>query len=134
MATKLLTRQQILEADDLPFEIVEIKEWGGKIKIRTMNGTERDAFEASLLGSGGKKEKQKMMLDIRAKFASLVIVDDDGERLFSERDIKALGKKSASALDRVLTIGQKLNGLSSDDVEDLAKNSESDLLEDSISD
>jgi hypothetical protein len=131
---KLLTKQQILEADDLPAEIVEVLEWGGSVKIRTMTGTERDAFEASLLGSGGKKEKQKMMLDIRAKFASLVIVDDGGERLFSASDIKELGKKSASALDKILTIGQKLNGLSSDDIDDLAKNSESNLIEDSYSD
>ena len=132
--TKLLTRDQILGADDLPSEEVEVPEWGGSVKIRTMTGSERDAFEASLLGTGSKKDKQKVMLDIRAKFASLVIVDKDNKRLFTAKDIKDLGSKSASALDRVLTVGQRLNGLSSDDVEELAGNSESDLLEDSTSD
>tara|TARA_R110000824_G_scaffold190864_2_gene372428 strand:+ start:223 stop:630 length:408 start_codon:yes stop_codon:yes gene_type:complete len=129
----LLTREQILGADDLPKEVLDIPEWGGQIMIRTMSGSERDAFEASLLGEGGKKDKQKMMLDIRARFASLIVVDSDGKRLFTAKDIKELGKKSASALDRVLTAGQKLSGLTSDDVEELAKNSESDLLEDSTS-
>lgn len=130
----LLTREQILEADDLPTEVLDVPEWGGSIMIRTMSGSERDAFEASLLGEGGKKEKQAMMRDIRARFASLVITDAKGTRLFSAKDIKELGKKSASALDRVLTAGQKLNGLTSEDVEELAKNSESDLLVDSTSD
>ena len=132
--TKLLTKKQILEADDLPFEIVEVKEWGGSVKIRTMTGTERDSFESSLLGEGGKKEKQKMMLDIRAKFASLVIVDEEGNRLFSAKDIKDLGKKSASCLDKILTVGQKLNGLTSEDIDELGNDSESILLENSSSD
>ena len=35
---------------------------------------------------------------------------------------KALGDKSAAALDRCFAVAQRLNGFSSDDVEDLAGN------------
>ena len=133
--TKLLTRDDILNADDLPSEVVDVPEWGGQVKVRTMSGSARDAFEASLIESQGKKKsKDDLMSNIRARFASLVLVDDDGKRLFTAKDINSLGKKSASALDRVLTVGQRLNGLSSEDVEELAKNSMSDQLESSTSD
>ena len=51
------------------------------------------------------------------------MVDEAGERLFSNDDVVALGKKNASALDKVFAIAQKLNGLSAADVEELEKNS-----------
>jgi len=118
--TGLLTREAILKADDLPTELLDVPEWGGQVRIRTMSGSERDAFEASLLAGG--KNAAKNMRDLRARFASLTIVDDDGKRLFTEKDVHALGRKSAAALDRVLSAGQRLNGLTADDVEELAGN------------
>ena len=122
METAMLSRDQILKADDLPTEVIEVPEWGGQVCIRTMSGTERDAFESSLIGSGGK-DTARNMRDLRARFASLVIVDEDGKRLFTAKDIEALGGKSALVLDRILTVGQRLNGLTSEDVDDLAGNS-----------
>ena len=129
----VLTREAILSADDLPAETVDVPEWGGKVRIRTMTGSERDAFESSLIGTGGK-DTSKNLRDLRARFASLVIVDESNERLFSEKDVKALGRKSAAALDRVFAAGQRLNGLSNQDVDELAGNSMSDHSEDSVSD
>jgi len=35
-------------------------------------------------------------------------------------DVKALGEKSAAALERVFDVARKLSGLSEDDVEELA--------------
>ena len=98
-----------------------------------MTGSERDAFESSLIGTGGK-DTSKNLRDLRARFASLVIVDESNERLFSEKDVKALGRKSAAALDRVFAAGQRLNGLTNQDVDELAGNSMSDHSEDSVSD
>ena len=54
----LLTKDEILRADDLRLERVEVPEWGGEVVLRTMTGTERDAFEAELVegreqGGGG---------------------------------------------------------------------------------
>ena len=129
----VLTREAILSADDLRAETVDVPEWGGKVRIRTMTGSERDAFESSLIGTGGK-DTSKNLRDLRARFASLVIVDESNERLFSEKDVKALGRKSAAALDRVFAAGQRLNGLTNQDVDELAGNSMSDHSEDSVSD
>ena len=44
----ILSKEAILAADDLPREKVNVPEWGGEVLVRTMSGTDRDAFEASL--------------------------------------------------------------------------------------
>ena len=51
------------------------------------------------------------------------IVDDQGNRIFSNAEIDALGKKSSIALDRVFDVAQELNGIGSDTIKDLEKNS-----------
>jgi hypothetical protein len=51
-----------------------------------------------------------------------------------EGDTFPLGGKSASALDRIFTVAQKLNGLRDEDVDELAKNSSAGQSEDSPSD
>jgi hypothetical protein len=125
----MLTRDEILKANDIKTEKVKVPEWGGEVFIRTMTGTERDAFEQGIV-----KGQRADLHNIRAKLCALAIADKDGKRLFTERDVTALGQKSAKALDRIFSKAQKLNGISPEDVEDMAKNSGTGLSEDSISD
>ena len=122
MAQKLLTREEILQAPDIPEEYVEVPEWGGTLKLRGMTASQRDKFDASLLDQKGKQITM-YLVDARAKLASLCIVDEDNKRIFSETDIKALGDKSALALDRIYSVAQKLSGISDADLEELEKNS-----------
>jgi len=107
----MLTREQILQSDDLPRETVPVPEWGGEVQVRTMTGTDRDAFEASLIGKEGRLE------NVRARLVSLTLCDESGSRLFSDGDIAALGGKSAKALDRVFAVSQRLNGIGADQVD-----------------
>lgn len=116
----LLTREQILGADDLPTEDVDVPEWGGTVRLRTLTGTERDAFEASSVQQAGKVRRININ-NIRARLVALCIVGEDGNRMFSDTDIKALGAKSSKALDRVFDAASKMNGLSDEDVEKLAE-------------
>ena len=41
----VLSKEQILQADDLKTETVEVPEWGGDVLLRELRGRERDAFE-----------------------------------------------------------------------------------------
>jgi hypothetical protein len=121
----LLTREQILEAQDLQTEVVEVPEWGGSVMVQGLTGTERDAFEDEAVQTKGKKISVNMR-NIRAKLAAKSIVDrKGGERIFTDRDVIALGKKSAAPLDRVFSVAQKLSGISVEDIEELAKNLDS---------
>lgn len=126
---KLLTRDAILQAEDLPTEDIEVEEWGGAVRVRALTGAERDAFEQSIVEQRGKSTRVNMR-NIRAKLVALTVVDGDGKRLFSDKDAELLGKKSAMALNRVFEVAQKLSGLSPEDMEELSGNSEEGQSED----
>jgi hypothetical protein len=114
----MLTRDQIIKANDLPRETVEVPEWGGSVVVSTMSGTDRDAFESTNLAASGKPDLRNM----RAKFVAACVVDDNGERLFKASDIEALGAKNAAALDRIVKIAQRLNRIGDVQLEELKGN------------
>jgi len=120
--SKYLTREAILGVSDLPTEDVPVPEWGGVVRVRTLTGAERDAFEGSIVEKRGKKMVVKSD-NMRARLVALAVVDEDGNRLFTDADVIALGKKSGAALARVFQVAQHLSGLTEDDVEELEKNS-----------
>ena len=118
----LLSKEAILAADDLPREIVSVPEWGGQVYVRTMTGTDRDAFEASLITrDSNTSSNDQRMHNVRARLVSLTLCSESGERMFHDGDIDALGRKSARALDRVFAVAQRLNGIGADEAQ-AAKN------------
>ena len=117
----LLTKDQILGADDRDSVEVEVPEWGGAVRIAAMTAAERDAFEASMIDGKGKSDAKRLQ-NFRARFVASCIVDDDGNRLFSDKDIVALGKKSSAPISRLFDDCRKLNGMTDEDVEELEKN------------
>ena len=119
-----LTKEQILAAQDLPEEVVDVPEWGGKVLIRGMTGAERDAFEESIMvGRGPNREVN--LRNFRAKLVARSIVDPQTkERMFSDNEINELGKKSARALQRVFEAALRLNGMTAESVEELTKSSQ----------
>jgi hypothetical protein len=122
---KMLTRSEILDAADLTRELVEVPEWGGALYVRAMTGTERDAFEESIIDvrqNGKGVSATPVLAAMRAKMCARCIVGEGGERLFTDSDIDALGAKSAAALDRVFAVAQRLNAMGQDDIEELAGN------------
>lgn len=119
----MLTRDEILAAEDLPVEIVYVPEWGGSVFVRTLTGSERDKFEEDTIQGKGKNRRVTLQ-NIRARLVALTVCDESGTRLFQPADVARLGLKSAAALDRVFSVAQRLSGLTDDDVEELVKNSE----------
>jgi hypothetical protein len=115
----ILKRDDILQAVDLPLELVHVPEWGGDVYVRGMSGAERDEFETSIVEMHGKKQVMKTE-NFRSKMAVHTIVDENGKRLFTEKDILTLCKKSGAALQRVFIVAQRLSGMSEEDVEELA--------------
>ena len=117
----MLNREQILQTEDLGFEEVEVKEWGGNVRIRTMTGTERDAFESEIYELKGENVKFNRE-NFRARLLVRTIVDENNDRLFTDGDVLDLGKKSAKVLDKLFSISQKLNGISAADRDEIIKN------------
>ena len=114
---KQLTREDILNADDLKVENVEVPEWGLTAWIRTLTGAERDRFEASMLVDA--KAGKLNLRNLRARLVVESLVDKDGNKIFKVSDAEALGAKSAAALQRLFNVAQRLSGFSETDAGDL---------------
>ena len=127
-----LSRDQILAADDLKTEVVNVPEWGGAATVRSMTAADRDEYEQSMVASRGPDDKANMR-NVRARLVAVTLVDESGKRLFSDADIDIIGAKSARAINRVFKVAARLNALTGDDVEELAKNSDAGPSEDSPS-
>jgi hypothetical protein len=129
----ILSKNDILAASDFATEEVYVPQWGGSVFVRTLSGRERDEFESSTVKmKNGKQEPD--MVNFRARFVALCVVDEQGQRLFKTRaDIDMLGSKSVAALQLLFNKAQELNSMSEDDVEELTSNFEAAPEEDSIS-
>lgn len=120
---KLLNADEILDKDDSQYEDVPVPEWGGTVRVRSMTADERDAFDESItkISHNGKGQTREIIMKgIRAKLVARSLIDDKGDRLFTDAQVETLGKKNATVLDRLFAIAQRLSGLSKDDVEKLA--------------
>jgi hypothetical protein len=117
-----LTREQILAANDLRTEVVEVPEWGGPVKVRSLTGRERDRYQETVIKMRGT-DPQIVLRDLRVKLIARTAIGDDGKLLFGDDDVEALANKNAAALERVFTAAQRLCGLSATDVEEMVKNS-----------
>ena len=120
----ILSKDQILAARDIATETVSVPEWGGEVIVRGMTGTDRDAFEASVVNMRDGAAAVDMR-NVRAKLVASCAVGEDGARLFTDDDVMALGAKSAQALGRVFEVAQRLSGLTKEDVTALGKASAS---------
>ena len=117
----ILSADQILQADDLPKETVEVPEWGGDVIVRTLTGRERDRYEQSLFEIKGKQIQQNYE-NARAKLCALCMIDEEGKRLFSDAQVVELGNKSSAAIDRIYAVASRMNGFSKEDIDELVKN------------
>ena len=114
----LLSKEQILQADDLKRETVDTPEWGGEVLLRELRGRERDAFEEGSMD----KQRNVTMTNMRARLVALSAIDEEGDRLFTSKEAKELGDKSATALNRLFEVCCRLSGITSDDVEKIEGN------------
>lgn len=124
----LLTADEILNTPDLPTKRVRVPEWKADVLIRCMTGRERDGFESWLLSArtddGGPP-------NVRARFLSMTICNEEGGLLFTPAQIDALGDKSGAALERVFFEAQKYNRVTPADLAELQGNLDGDLSADS---
>jgi hypothetical protein len=117
----LLSKAEIFGQDDRKYEVVDVPEWGGSVRIRSLTGTERDEYEESLLSQRNGKAKA-VLKNYRAKLVALCAVDDAGDPLFDKADVMRLGNANSAALDRLYEACQRLSGLSDEDIEELTEN------------
>jgi hypothetical protein len=117
----MLTKDAILASEDLPKELVAVPEWGGEVYVRCLTGSERDDWESSVMEMQGSKAKPNLQ-NLRAKLVARTVCDEEGNRMFGDSDVVALGAKSAAALDRLYTVAARLSKISKSDEDELLGN------------
>lgn len=124
--TKTLSADDILGADDMRPEPVDVPEWGGRVFVRPMTAKEHDAFD--LAGIEGAKDEtdadKSYMANYRARLVAACCCDQAGKLLFVPAQVAALGKKSTAALTRVVKAAQRLCRIGPGATEDAKKNSD----------
>lgn len=118
----MLSKNDILNANDCEYVDVEVPEWGGEVRVAMMTGAGRDEYEQSLfkfLPDGSAKPDYS---NSRAKLLAVCLVDENNERLFSLKEVEALGKKNSKVIERLYVIADQLNAVSPEQVKDQAKN------------
>jgi hypothetical protein len=113
----MLTREQILAADDLKSEEVDVPEWGGSVKVIVMTGVARDSFQEQMAAG------DKSISYFQNCLLVATLVDGDDAPLFAAADMDALRLKSAAVVTRVANVAERLNGFGAKVVEDAEKNS-----------
>lgn len=129
-----LTREAVQQAEDILTEEVQVPEWGGKLLVKTMSGTERDAFEnemTEIKGTGRNATIKQDLTNFRTRIVIATACGPDLVPLFTKEDVTWLAKKSGAGLTRVAEVAIRLNRLSREDIEELAGNSSGDQSADS---
>lgn len=111
--SKILSAEDILKANDIKVEAVEVPEWGGTVHVRQFSAAVRDQFDALLSGNGENDEPD--LTNVRGRVLALAVCDPDGKPLFTLEQAEALGAKSDAAIARVYDAAAKLNKLRKSD-------------------
>jgi hypothetical protein len=120
-------RDQILNSNDIPKELVKVKEWNISIEVRGMTGAER----TRILDLAQDEKGMNLQMVYPEIVISTAFYADTGEKIFTPEDRTALLSKSANALDSLATVGMRLSGFLAETSNDLGKDSSETAIEDS---
>lgn len=113
----LLTRDDILRADDLPRERVAVPEWGNaEVIVRALTAAERDVYNSALFQvrtktRGKDPEVVYNPQNATARLVAMALVDEQGARLFKDSEAETLARKNARALERIAAVARRLSGI-----------------------
>lgn len=117
----LLTKEQILAADDLKSEEVNVPEWAGTVRLRMLTAGERDLFEAQAY-QASKSNSVRALENFRVKWVAKGLVDETGNPLFTSKELDQLAGKSSKVIVRLHEQLQKLNGIDPIEAKELEGN------------
>ena len=100
---------------------VDVPEWGGTVLVRELTAGEVDEMGFSMATPDGSLDATKAK-SFRIKAAAWCIVDEDGKSVFTEKDIRELGQKSHSAIERITNAIMEISNIGGEVEEEEPKN------------
>lgn len=115
----VLTRDEILAKRNVrQREPIEVPGWG-TLYVAKFNARDRDRFEEIV--TGGVPGKVNLR-NVRAQLVPLLVVKEDGTRMFDDGDSDAIGELDSDAVQVIIDAGFRINGLNANALEEAAKN------------
>lgn len=102
---RILTVSDILDAPDLGDQLVEVREWGGAVRVRPLSLEEVFAIRKEATRGTEIDEEQAGLLMIARGMTAPI---------FDEAHLTQLRKKNAGALNTVLAVIARLSGTDKD--------------------
>lgn len=115
--TTYLSRDDILNAQDFRTDEIDVPEWGGTVLVRELSAAEADKTGFSMADKQGNIDLSKAE-GLAIRVVALGVIDEKHRRVFTEKDVEALGRRSRLAINRVATRIMQLSGLASETDED----------------
>ena len=98
-------RDRILDAADLPEQVIDVPEWGGEIKLRAMGWRLLREFGKA---AQGLEEDESALAALMVAFS--VVEEETDDLAFSREDVEALAAKNLKTVRRVANDVMVLNG------------------------
>lgn len=122
--SKYLSRDVILAAQDFKTEEVEVSEWGGVVLVRELSAADFDAVGFPMVKEDGTIDA-KGARGMGVKIVALSVIDEEGSRLFTLKDVRVLGRRAIAPIRRITAKVMELSGMVAEeeqDESDAAKN------------
>ena len=127
----MLSRAALLALPpDIEYREIDVPEWGMRVRVKGLTAAELDAYQAGAWQGKGKN-RQLNLMNMRAKLVVLTVVDENGTRIFSDKDAGLVGSRSASAINRIAEVANELSGIDDEDEADILGESETAQSDDS---
>jgi hypothetical protein len=126
-----LTRELFLQPAKIPKEVVPLPELGNEVTVVVvgMTAAQRADFELSLQQKNGKPSRARQR-EIRERLVIACCRDSNDNPIFTHDDIGAISQQSAALVERIALASMRVCGVSDNDIESLAGNSESSIADD----
>lgn len=109
----LIGRTQIDAAVDRKWEDVPVPEWGGDVRVMELSSADRGYIEAGTVvaNGAGVAAKVESLKTYRERLVAFGLVDENFQRLYSNKEIEKLGEKSGKVVERLAAKVQELSGM-----------------------
>ena len=128
----LLNRNQILEAKDIQTKDIEVKEWGGTIRIKQLSAKEYNDIFMNMINIRKMAAKQlskknadenleEAINELAIKNQKILIiiksvVDENMNSVFTEADMELLYQKNTNVINKIIAEIEEFNSVSTEDV------------------
>lgn len=122
--SKFLGREQILNANDLDYEEVEVPEWAPPgestawVRVRPLSARQRSQIEGQMAQIHMAKKGYDKLGEGALKMLVWCVVDENGNQLFGDADVNALAKKSSKPVLRLRDVITRISGMDKESVEE----------------